>query len=409
MNANTNVVSLQDHARGRRADELDLVGRLFERIGADPALPPAVRAELSRLRIPTLRAAQLEHDFVANRLHPARHMIDAVAAAAVGLDDGVKPDDATVQAVHQAIHDLLTSFEDQLEPFDTMAARLARFVAERTEGQEQSARRVVQEIELREREGASRRVADEEVGRRLRSHLWVPAPVRAILLGAWVEALARAHREDGQGSPAWRSLVNTMDDLLWSVEPKGSPEGRKRLAAIVPALVHALAEGLDRAGTPAAERDAFFSALVDCHAHAVKAGLRGMAEVPEAVAFDPTEAPVLARSTFAVGDQRVEEIRLAGADESASQAGAATANTRIRVGAWIELERGGRAPARKRLAWVSPATGACLLVGLAAGSMAIAITPAALAEMLRRGEARLVDDAPLVERTLAAMLADLTP
>jgi hypothetical protein len=87
MNPKTNVVSLQDHARPRRADELDLLGRLFERIAADTAIPPAVRAELSRLRIPTLRAAQLEHDFIANRMHPARHLIDAVAAAAGGLDE----------------------------------------------------------------------------------------------------------------------------------------------------------------------------------------------------------------------------------------------------------------------------------------------------------------------------------
>src|SRR5436190_23730838 len=100
MNPNTNVVSLQRHARGRRPDEpvaadLDLVGRLFDRIGVDAAIPAAVRAELSRLRIPTLRAAQLEHGFVANRLHPARHLVDAVARAAVGLDDAVKPEDAT--------------------------------------------------------------------------------------------------------------------------------------------------------------------------------------------------------------------------------------------------------------------------------------------------------------------------
>jgi hypothetical protein len=73
-------------------------------------------------------------------------------------------EDATVHAIHRAIHDLLTDFEDQLAPFDAMAARVANFVAERTAGQEQSARRVVQEIELREREGASRRLADEEVG-----------------------------------------------------------------------------------------------------------------------------------------------------------------------------------------------------------------------------------------------------
>jgi hypothetical protein len=229
-----------------------------------------------------------------------------------------------------------------------------------------------------------------------------------MLFGQWVAALTRVHIVDGEGSPAWRSLINTMDDLLWSVEPKASPDSRRRLAAILPALVHALGEGLSHAATDD-ERDAFLSTLVDLHAQAMKSGLRGMAAVPDAVAFDPTEAPTLARSTFSAGDLRVEEIRLAGSDESATQAATRGTHARIRVGTWIELDRGARAPARKRLAWVSPATGACLLVGLARGSMSISITPAALAEQLRRGDARIVEDAPLVERTLATMLAELAP
>lgn len=410
----TNVVSLQDHALAKaRADapgagELDLVGRLFDGIGADATIPPAVRAELARLRIPTLRAAQLEPGFAANRLHPARHLLDAIAAAAVGLDDAVKPDDATVAAIRGAVHDLLTGFEDDLAPFDAMSARIAAFTRERALGQEAAVRRIVQEIEARERDGAARRIAEEEVGRRLRSRLWVPAAVRAMLQGPWVAALADACRSGGQGSPAWRSLVNTMDDLLWSVEPKASAEGRRRLAAIVPALVHALGEGLARAGTPDAQRDAFLGQLVDLHAHAVKTGLRGIAAVADAIAFDPTATPALARATFTLGEQRVEEIRLADADESAAQAAAAGLNPRVRLDAWIELDRGARAPARKRLAWMSSVTGACLLVGLAPGAMAVSIMPGALAELLRRGEARIVEDAPLVERTLAALLAQLS-
>lgn len=414
MPANHNVVSLEEHQRARTrtaADEagaaaLDLVGRLFDRIVEDHAIPATVRTELARLRIPTLRAAQIERDFVANRLHPARHLIDAIAAAAVGLDDAVKSDDATVAAIARAVHDLLTDFEADLAPFDAMAGRITAHLEERTQAQEPVTRRVIQEIEAREREATSRRVAEEEVGRRLRARLWVPAPVRAMLFGQWVAALTHAHIVDGEGSPAWRSLINTMDDLLWSVEPKASPDSRRRLAAILPALVHALGEGLSHAATDS-ERDAFLSTLVDLHANAVKSGLRGMAAVPDAVAFDPTEAPTLARSTFSAGDLRVEEIRLAGLDESAVQAAGPGAGSRLRVGCWVELERGARSPARKRLAWVSPATGACLLVGISPGAMAISITPAALAEQLRRGEARIVDDAPLVERTLAAMLASL--
>jgi hypothetical protein len=49
-----------------------------------------------------------------------------------------------------------------------------------------------------------------------------------MLHGAWARALAAAHRDGGEGSAAWQALVRTMDDLLWSVEPKASPEGRCR-------------------------------------------------------------------------------------------------------------------------------------------------------------------------------------
>lgn len=407
----TKVVSLQDHALARaRAEaatsELELVGRMFDRISADASIPPAVRAELARLRIPSLRSAQLEPGFVANRLHPARHLLEVIGAAAAGLDEAVQREEATVAAIRRVVHDLLTGFDEDLAPFDAAASRIEAFVADRTLAQDRAAEPLIREIERREREGASRRIADEEVGRRLRARLWVPAGVRAMLQGPWAAALAQAHRTQGEGSAAWRSLINTMDDLLWSVEPKATPEGRRRLAAIVPALVHALGEGLARAEMPEAEREAFLGRLVDCHAHAVKAGLRGIAAFPEAVAFDPTEAPALARRTFTIGERRVEEIELAGADESATQAAASGAGTRVRVGAWIELDRGARAPVRKRVVWMSPETRACLLMGLAADAMAVCIGAGALAEELRRGRARLVDDAPLVERTLSAMLAE---
>ena len=82
---------------------------------------------------------------------------------------------------------------------------------------------------------------------------------------------------------------------------------------------------------------------------------------------------------------------------------------RLRLGAWIEIERGARVPARKRLAWASPLTGSFLLVGLAAESIGLAITPDALAEKLRREEARVLNGSPLVERTLASLVTRLSP
>jgi hypothetical protein len=82
---------------------------------------------------------------------------------------------------------------------------------------------------------------------------------------------------------------------------------------------------------------------------------------------------------------------------------------RLRLGAWVELERGARAAARKRLAWMSPVTGAFLFTGMSPTSMAVTISPEALAEQMRRGEARVVDEAPLVERLLATLVARVVP
>ena len=40
-------------------------------------------------------------------------------------------------------------------------------------------------------------------------------------------------------------------------------------------------------------------------------------------------------------------------------------------------------------------------------SAAISVSPDALAEQMRRGEARIVDDAPLVDRAVDAVMASL--
>lgn len=410
MPSNNNVVPLdQARARARSGDTsgtaaLDLLARLFDLAAEDVALPSAVRAEIARLRIPTLRAAQLAPDFLANRSHPARRLLDAIAQAAAGLDETVGADDATVAAIAACVHDVLTDFDADLAPFSAQSTRLQRFVEGRTRAEDEDARRFIQAIVARETADLPRRAAEEEVARRLRARLWVPAPVRAMLCGRWAGALAATLRAEGEGSEAWHALVRTMDDLLWSVEPKASPEGRKRLATMLPALVQSLLEGLRRAETPDDERDAFLSALVDCHAHAVKSGLRGMAPVPEAPA---PASPAFARATFAAGDRRIEDIHLV--TSTASMDSFDEAVMRLRLGAWVELERGARAAARKRLAWMSPLTGAFLLTGVSPTSMAVTITPEALAEQMRRGEARVVDEAPLVERLLATLIARVAP
>jgi hypothetical protein len=72
----------------------------------------------------------------------------------------------------------------------------------------------------------------------------VPAIVRSMLQDTWTQALARVHRAEGEDSALWHGLLGTVDDLLWSVEPKTAPEDRKRLVTMLPGMLKRLQLGL---------------------------------------------------------------------------------------------------------------------------------------------------------------------
>jgi hypothetical protein len=192
-----------------------------------------------------------------------------------------------------------------------------------------------------------------------------------------------------------------MDDLLWSVEPKVSPDDRKRLVVMLPGMLRQLHHGLVRGGLPEPRREAFMGALVDCHAAAVKAGLRGLAALPE--------GPRIEREVIPAGDTQVEEIRLR-VPRGGSVRNVFTRTgiwTNLQRGTWVEFARASRSPLRARLTWISPNKGVYLFTNPSSGAHALSISPEALAEQMRLGEARVIDDAPLVDRAVDSMLEGL--
>jgi hypothetical protein len=174
-------------------------------------------------------------------------------------------------------------------------------------------------------------------------------------------------------------------------------------------MLKRIQQGLTRAAMPDAARDAFLGALVDCHAGAVKAGLRGLAALPEPAVPAPAPEVRLEREILPAGDIQVEEIRLKTAR------GAIVRNvftrtgiwTNLQRGTWVEFARAGATPSRTRLTWISPNKGVYLFTNPASGANAISISPEALAEQMRVGEARVLDDAPFMDRAVDSMLESL--
>jgi len=131
--------------------------------------------------------------------------------------------------------------------------------------------------------------------------------------------------------------------------------------------------------------------------------------MPGTLPAAPVAPPAIERELVGAGDAQVEEIRLKVAR------GAATRNvftrtgiyTNIQRGSWVEFSRPGASPVRARLTWVSPNKGVYLFTNPLSSTSAVSISPEALAEQMRLGEARLMDAGPLVERAVDSMLANL--
>jgi len=62
-------------------------------------------------------------------------------------------------------------------------------------------------------------VAQAEIRARVRVGN-VPVPVLEFLIQQWVQVLLVVHVVDGEDSEMWKNALDTMDLLIWSVEPK---------------------------------------------------------------------------------------------------------------------------------------------------------------------------------------------
>jgi hypothetical protein len=255
-----------------------------------------------------------------------------VVGPAIGVDEGSSRESPALAMIESVVDRVLAEFETDLALFEEMAQRVAAFIEQQKSAEGAIVERSARLIEERERDEIAREIAEQEIGRRLESRAGVPPAVREMLNETWVRALVRVHRSEGEGSSAWQGMLLGMEDLLWSVEPKVTADDRKRLITMLPGMLKTLHEGLVRGELDAKGRGAFLGVLVDCHAMAVKAGMRGLAVVAEPAPIVVSQDPSIERAMIPAGGVQVEEIRL--------RRGAAVRNVFTRTGVWTNLQRG---------------------------------------------------------------------
>jgi hypothetical protein len=244
---------------------LDIMSLVFDQLFDDPKIPVGVKGLIGRLQIPMLKVAIADKTFFSKKTHPARQLLDSLGEMSLRLPADFNAASPLFGRMETILEELIDGFENDMQVFDVARGRLETLIAEEDRRVEQETQSAANRIEQTERLALAKTVAQAEIKARVRISN-IPGPVLEFLIQQWVQVLLVVHVVDGEGSDAWKSALETMDLLIWSVEPKHTIDERRELAVIVPEVRQRIAAGLRMVDIEDAVRAEFFAELKELHA-----------------------------------------------------------------------------------------------------------------------------------------------
>ncbi|MFN3565711.1 MAG: DUF1631 family protein, partial [Burkholderiaceae bacterium] len=414
----------------RTVDKLtiEIVGMLFDHVLQDKQVPAEIKALISRLQFPVLKAALLDADFFASSTHPARRLIDRIASTAVGWEPYGDENERYRNEVDRIVREVLQKFDKDVAVFDKLLGEFENFVGDispRDSDPVARAKRALEEAEKREILAINTTIQV----RRAFEKVELEPYLRDFLVGPWVQVLVTATLRDEQTPGFSKRFREAIHDMVWSVQPKASADDRRRLVELIPSLTRVMRDGLALIHMAEREQNDFFRQLMESHAMAVKpvdqaryiksslattelrARLDGMqltgtfpittvaggvrvstGALMRAAAEHDADLNVPEPVTDIGPLDRVEEARL---DEEISS---------WQRGTWFSMWNG-KEMVKARLRWISPLR-TLFLFSSDRGKCAHVMPPDLIKNYLKRGKLMPLEATPLTKRAVDGVVGD---
>jgi hypothetical protein len=416
---------------------VELVSVVFDYIYADRSLAEPVKHQLLRLQVVAVKAALLDRSFFARRQHPMRQLIDRITQLAADPDADLAADSPLVKGLAKVVDQLTAEFATDLSTFLTAIDRIDEL------HQLETARRadeIAAQLKAAEREEAySIALEDARAEIAVRIDQETPPFIREFLLRWWTPVIARsrveamldaarssrigaaadeagdaqrpatAQRPEGaatagaadSAAPASatdQKALRVAEFLIWSVTPK-HPEEISRLAALLPKLIRALAEGSRAVDVPQEARSAFMQELLDAHAKVIDTAKQWESGQP-----DPRPMTVRLRSD---GSVRFARNRRDRPEEPQTISVGETALSSLERGDCIELTGETGASTVYKLAWISPARKLFILSRYPKETLTF--NAADLAALVSCAKARVVEGTATVDQAIGELTREGGP
>ena len=378
-----------------RVDEttIDVMTRIFDAVFRDQNIPAEMKELIGFLQIPVLKAALLDKEFFFEESHPARRLISLLTASSIGWDQNKGRSDPLFQAISRNV-DRVQQFDSETNVFADVVADLEAFLTDEEKKATTELAVPITQALKQEKLREATRSATTDVAVRVATGE-VTTFVEAFLESRWVPVLTLAHSVKDEKPQVLESAIKTMDELIWSVQPKINVQQRKELVAKLPALLTTLNKWLNVLKWDDADRLQFFADLAECHASIVRAPLE----------LSPHRQLEIAVEAAQKAAERRLEKRAAAVPEPSPDAFVESVENFER-GMWFEFNQPDASVKKVKLAWVSPLRSLYIFT-TSHREEAFSLSADVLAQTFRDKLAKVVEVDGIVNRALAGAVEEV--
>jgi hypothetical protein len=344
----------------------------------------------------------IDRDFFLSGEHPARKLVDALAAAAVGWMPQRGESDPLYARIQSTVLKVLSGFDNDLALFRQLLAEFDAFVGDIEQQAQVQIAPVAQQQSATEQHEAALAHADEVMHQSIsvaNEHEPLRPFMVPFLTTQWREVMAHACMNRQAVPGGWEQALQTLDEMIWSTQPKTDSAERARLMALLPDLVRRMNASLDGIGWEGDERAEFTRSLIDTHMKAIRSARSAMVALDSGSA--PLETPASRMALKALDARRARHTEALELDDFDLQA------RQLHRGLWFDLDdtdtdtdAGTR---RYRLGWVSPQRTRMLFTNRD-GFEAFVRSEREVAQLLREGRLRVLEQQPIVGRAIEQIM-----
>ncbi|MFT7242934.1 MAG: hypothetical protein ACI82A_000275 [Candidatus Azotimanducaceae bacterium] len=396
------------------SDIINLVTLLYDAIWQDESVPIPIKELIGRTQITIIKVALSDQTFFNDENHPARELLNEFAEAGIGwIEVDNLNDDPLYKQIEKSVRKIQTSYEGEVTFFDQLNKEFRSFRAKEAAKTRQLEQRILKNKESQERledihELVSQKIQERILGRDLHPF------VVELLETHFHKFMVMLVLKEGPGSNAWKQSINTIDVLLWSVQPHEQDGDRSRLTTVNPRLLNNLRKALRIAQLEPAKVETLITELKDVQDESFGAPepvVEPKAEFTLAMEGEapPIEAETLADKTAEqLEDQREEAhtIEPPAEDVLDENHPAVHQVDLLSVGMWVEFAGDEEQNIRCKLAAKINAIDKFIFVNRQ-GVKVVEKTRMGLAKELRDASVRIISDGALFSRALESVIGNL--